>query len=117
MALLTTRQKQDLILLVLGFLLIGGFIGLLWQGNPVAITILIGLLLLTALVIFVKVRKARRVTAAKQRTVQLHIPIMSNDDVDSLTVRIMERYSAHGAKITVNAARDQAARALTDHGL
>ncbi|HEX2923122.1 MAG TPA: hypothetical protein VHS28_03735, partial [Chloroflexota bacterium] len=94
-----------------------GFIGGVLQGNPVAITILVVLLLITGLVIFVKVRKGRRATAAKQRTVQLHIPIMSNDTVDSLTVRIMEHYSAQGAKITVAAAKAQAATALTRHRL
>ncbi|MCY0904370.1 hypothetical protein [Arthrobacter sp. H14-L1] len=64
MALLTTRQKQQLIGPVLLFLLIGGFIGGLWQGNPVAITILFVLMAGAALVIWLFVARKRK---AKER--------------------------------------------------
>jgi hypothetical protein len=148
MALLTTRQKQELILPVLLFLLVGGFVGYLWQGNPVAITILVILLLLAGLAIFLKVRKGRRIAAAKvervrqqdrqyadnlaevqrrmlakparrkpeQVTVDFKIPVMSDDTLESLTVRVMEQYAERGGEIPVAEAKAMAAKALAEQG-
>jgi hypothetical protein len=143
MALLTTRQKQDLILPVLVFLLVGGFIGSLWQGNPVSITILIILVLAVCTAIFLRVRRRRRIAAAKAervrqaesqyaehlaevkrrsrelapskpRTVNFQILVMSDDTLESLTVRVMEQYAERGGTIPVAEAKAMAAKALAE---
>lgn len=149
MAILTTRQKQQLIGPVLLFLLIGGFLGGLWQGNPIAITILVILVLGTALVIWLRVslkraaradreekrhvrsdaahplspgaaaaiEKINRLSAPKAEpvTVSFQIPVMSDDTLDSLTVRVMEQYADRGGTIPVAEAKAMAAKALAEH--
>ncbi|WP_423185102.1 hypothetical protein [Arthrobacter sp. NyZ413] len=67
MALLTTRQKQQLLGRVLLFLLVGGFVGALWQGNPVAIAFLVVLVAVLALLIWRPL--ARKRAARKARNV------------------------------------------------
>lgn len=155
MALLTTRQKQELILPVLLFFLVGGFIGALWQGHPLAIAALIMLLLIVGVVVFFRVRKKRRIAAAKAErrrlaeaeieavnlrveaalarsaaarekyrkprggsvekvTVDFKIPVMSNDTLESLTVRVMEQYAERGGTIPVAEAKAMAAKALAE---
>ncbi|WP_018762463.1 hypothetical protein [Arthrobacter sp. 135MFCol5.1] len=146
MALLTTRQKQELIKPVLLFFLIAGFIGGLWEGNPVAIAILVVVLLLVGLWIFFKIRKGRRIAAAKterarrqerrhtealaevqrrmiakparpkqeQVTVKFKIPVMSDDTLDSLTVRVMEYYAQRDGTIPIAEAKAMAAKALAE---
>lgn len=146
MALLTTRQKQELIKPVLLFLLIGGFIGGLWQGNPIAIAILVMALLLVGLWIFVWIRKSRRIVTTKaerarqqelqhaealaevqrrmiakparrkpeQVTINFKIPVMSDDTLESLTVRVMEQYAEREGAIPVAEAKAMAAKALAE---
>ncbi|WP_284763579.1 hypothetical protein [Arthrobacter sp. efr-133-R2A-63] len=155
MGLLTTRQKQELIKPLLLFLLIGGFVGALWQGNPVALTVLVILVLAVGAAIFFNVRKNRSLAAAKaeqrrldsialenaqrrvdeaakrtavtrerlrqvrfkaadQVTVNFQIPIMSNDTLESLTVRVMEDYAERGGTISVTEAKAMAAKALAE---
>ncbi|MGO4238616.1 hypothetical protein [Pseudarthrobacter sp. YAF2] len=63
MALLTTRQKQQLIGPVLLFFLVAGFLGALWQGNPVAITVLVILVVAAALGMWIYVAKGLRAKA------------------------------------------------------
>lgn len=66
MALLTTRQKQQLIVPVLLFLVVGGFIGQLWKGNPVAIAILVVLVLGAGMLIWWRVAKRRTARTARE---------------------------------------------------
>lgn len=146
MALFTTRQKQQLIGPVLLFLLIGGFIGELWLGNPVAITILVILVAGTALVIWrsvtnkrkakervraaahtrreqdraaaqAAIEKIKRLTPSKpeQKKVSFQIPVMSDDTLATLTVRIMEHYAQRGGSVPVAEAKAMAAKALDEH--
>ena len=125
MGILTIRQKQQLLANVLVFLLIAGFIGGIIQGNPVALTILGLLLAMAALIIVVKVHKGPRAKAALPtpapsqagpEKVEIHfqIPIMSNDTLDSLTVRIQEHYEERGGSISVSEAKAMAKKALDD---
>lgn len=157
MALLTTRQKQQFIGPVLLVFVLGGFIGGIMQGNPVAVTILVVLLVLGGLGIFIYVDKRRRTTAAKaerrlqdsialgeaqrrveeaaQRTavsreqlrrvraktadqvrINFKIPVMSDDTLESLTVRVMEQYAEHGGTLPVAEAKAMAANALAEQG-
>jgi hypothetical protein len=142
MALFTTRQKQQLIGPVLLFLLVGGFIGALWQGNPVAITIAVIAVLTIGLAIAANIRKGRRIAAAKVKqeretveaiaevkrralakvgrlkpepvTVNFQIPVMSDDTLESLTVRVMEHYAERGGTISVAEAKAMATKALSE---
>jgi len=157
MALLTTRQKQQFIGPVLLVFVLGGFIGGIMQGNPVAVTILVVLLVLGGLGIFIYVGKHRRTTAAKaerrlqdsialgkaqrqveeaaQRTavsreqlrrvraktadqvnINFKIPVMSDDTLESLTVRVMEQYAERGGTLPVAEAKAMAANALAERG-
>jgi hypothetical protein len=148
MALLTTRQKQQLLGYFFLVFLFVGFVGGVIQGNPVAITVLVILLLLAGLWVFVKDRKRRSIAAAKaerggqqdrryadnlaevqrrmlakparrkpeQVQVDFKIPVMSDDTLESLTVRVLEQYAERGGTIPVAEAKAMAAKALAEQG-
>lgn len=149
MALLTTRDKQQIILHVVPFLLVFGFFASVWQGNPVSITILVVLVLIAGLVIWFRIARKRKARAAREArvaealakfaepktpsggaaaaiekinrlrepkpepvTVNFQIPVLSDDTVDSLTVRVLEYYAERGGSIPIAEAKAMATRAL-----
>lgn len=118
MAILTIRQKQRFIGNIIVFLLIGGFIGALWHGNPVAIAILVTLVLLVGLAVFAVTRKGKRRVAPaappSSVTIDFEIPVMSNDTLESLTQRVQESYEARGGSISVAEAKAMARKGLSD---
>jgi predicted lipid-binding transport protein (Tim44 family) len=117
MAIFTIRQKQRFIGNVLVFLLIGGFIGAVWHGNPVAIAALVILLLLVGVAVFAVTRKGKRqvvpTAAPSSVTIDFEIPVMSNDTLESLTKRVQESYEARGGTISVAEAKAMARKGLS----